>query len=101
MNDQHQPESSHPTVSTYLTIAAILTIITLVEVGVFYVPAFAAFLAPVLLILSAAKFVLVVMFYMHLKGDSRLFTIVFSGPLVLAAFVMMSLMFLFGAWWFD
>lgn len=101
MNDQHQHEQSHPTVSTYLTIAAILTIITLVEVGVFYVPAFAAFLAPLLLILSATKFVLVVMFYMHLKSDSRLFTMVFSGPLVLAAFVMIALMFLFGAWWFD
>jgi cytochrome c oxidase subunit 4 len=99
MNEhEEQGGSSHPTTGTYLTIALILTVITLVEVGVFYVPAFAAVLAPLLLILSAGKFLLVVMFYMHLKGDNKLFTMVFSGPLVLAAFVMLALMFLFGSW---
>ena len=95
---EEQSGSSHPTTGTYLTIALILTVITLVEVGVFYVPAFSAVLAPLLLILSATKFLLVVMFYMHLKGDNKLFTIVFSGPLVLATFVMLALMFLFGSW---
>ena len=77
-------ESSHPGVGTYLTVAGVLTVITLVEVGIFYVPAFARFLAPVLLVLSGAKFALVVMFYMHLKADHKLFTAIFTIPLMIA-----------------
>ncbi len=99
MSDQvHSPnEHAHPPTSTYLAIAAILTVITLVEVGVFYVPAFHPYIAPVLLSLSATKFALVVMFYMHLKMDNRLFTIIFTGPLLLAGALIIALMFLFGA----
>jgi cytochrome c oxidase subunit 4 len=89
-------EHAHPTAGTYLRVAAVLTVLTVIEVGVFYVPAFHPVLAPVLLTLSAAKFVLVVMFYMHLKIDSRFFTFLFGGPLLLAAAVMLGLLFLFG-----
>jgi len=89
-------EQGHPTAKLYLSIAAILTMITVVEVGVFSVPAFKPVLAPVLLVLSAVKFALVVMFYMHLKMDNRFFTFLFSGPLLLAVGVMIALMFLFG-----
>jgi cytochrome c oxidase subunit 4 len=87
---------AHPTTGTYLAIGAILTIITIVEVGVFYVPAFAGFLAPMLLVLSAAKFALVVMFYMHLKFDHPLFRMVFTLPLLIATAVILALLLLFG-----
>jgi len=90
-------QQAHATTGTYLRIAAILVMITLLEVGVFYVPAFHPIMAPLLLSLSAFKFALVVMFYMHLKQDSKLFTFVFGGPLLLAAAVMLGLLFLFGA----
>lgn len=86
----------HPTVGTYLAVAVVLAVITVVEVGVFYVPAFAAVLAPILLVLSGAKFALVVMFYMHLKSDHRLFTAVFTVPLLIAVGVIVALLFLFG-----
>jgi len=89
-------ESSHPGVGTYLTVAGVLTVITLVEVGIFYVPAFAGFLAPVLLVLSGTKFALVVMFYMHLKTDHKLFTAIFTIPLMIAVAVGIALLFLFG-----
>jgi cytochrome c oxidase subunit 4 len=89
-------ERRHPGVSTYLTVAGVLTVITLVEVGVFYVPTFHPVLAPILLTLSALKFSLVVMFYMHLKSDHRLFTMLFSVPLLIAVGVGVSLLFLFG-----
>jgi len=46
-------------------------------------------------VLSAFKFALVVLFYMHLKFDSRLFAFLFSGPLLLALAVMIGLLFLF------
>ena len=88
-------EQAHASTGTYLRIAAILVIVTLIEVGVFYVPAFQPVLVPVLLVLSALKFVLVVLFYMHLKFDSRLFAFLFSGPLLLALGVMIGLLFLF------
>ena len=89
-------EHSHPTAGTYLRIAAILAVLTVIEVGVFYIPAFHPVLAPALLTLSAAKFALVVMFYMHLKMDSRFFTFLFGGPMLLASAVLLGLLFLFG-----
>ena len=88
-------EQAHATTGTYLRIAAILVMITLIEVGVFYVPAFQAVLVPALLVLSAVKFTLVVMFYMHLKADNKFFTFLFGAPLLLAVGVMAALLFLF------
>lgn len=88
-------ELQHATTGTYLRVAAVLVIVTLIEVGVFYVPAFQGVLVPVLLVLSALKFALVVMFYMHLKFDNRFFTFLFGGPLLLALGVMIGLLFLF------
>lgn len=92
--------SAHPSARVYLSIAAILTAITVVEVAIFYIPAMRGTmaLAPALLLLSAGKFALVVMFYMHLKQDSKLFTAIFTAPLVLAAAVILALMTLLGAW---
>ena len=86
---------THPTADVYLRVGAVLVILTVLEVGVFYVPAFHPVLVPVLLVLSAAKFTLVVMFYMHLKADSKFFTFLFGVPLLLAVGVMVALLFLF------
>ena len=96
-NAKTAEQNAHPSTGTYLAVAGVLTVITLVEVGVFYVPAFQSVLAPVLLALSGTKFALVVMFYMHLKSDHRLFTAVFTLPLLIAVGVIVALMFLFGA----
>ena len=85
----------HPGAGTYVAIGAILTAITAVEVAVYYITALHPVLVPVLLTLSAAKFILVIMFYMHLKFDSRLFSTVFIGPLLLAMTVVISLIILF------
>jgi len=92
MSQQH----AHPTVGTYLAVFAVLAVITIVEVGVFYVPGFRPVLAPTLLVLSACKFTLVVMFYMHLKQDNKLFTLIFLLPLLIAVGVLVALLFLFG-----
>jgi cytochrome c oxidase subunit IV len=97
MPERHPVEHAHPTAGVYLRVAAVLVILTVIEVGVFYVPAFHPILVPTLLLLSAVKFTLVVMFYMHLKMDSRFFTFLFGGPLLLALVMTMGLMFLFGA----
>ncbi len=93
--DEHQ---HHPTAGTYFKVAAILTLITVVEVWVYYIPSFVASKAfvPSLLIMSAVKFATVVMFYMHLKYDHKLFRALFTGPFIVAAGTMLGLMFLFG-----
>ena len=96
-------EHAHPTWSTYWKVASILTIITIGEVWAYYIPAFVASRAfvPTLLTLSALKFAIVVMFYMHLKYDHRLFRVLFTGPLLIAALTLLALMFLFGHLYFK
>ena len=46
--------------------------------------------------MSAVKFAIVVLFYMHLKYDHKLFKALFTGPLMIAMATLISLMFLFG-----
>jgi cytochrome c oxidase subunit IV len=91
-------EHAHPDWNTYKWVALILAVITCVEVWVYYIPSFVAtkLFVPTLLILSAIKFAIVVMFYMHLKYDHRLFRVLFTGPLMIAGLTLLALMFLFG-----
>ena len=89
--------SQHPPVRTYLVVAAVLSVITAVEISVFYLTIFQRVLAPILIVLSAAKFALVVMFFMHLRSDHRAFTGLFVGPLVIAVLITVALMALFGS----
>ena len=88
----------HPGAKEYLAIAVILTVITAVEVAVYYVPAMRPMLVPVLLVLSAVKFSLVAMFYMHLKFDHRLFSWLFVVPMILMSLIVIGLLRLFGHW---
>jgi len=93
MGEMHE----HPTWKEYKWVALILTLITVVEVWVYYTPfSKSAFFVPVLLIMSAVKFGIVVLFYMHLKYDHKLFKALFTGPLMIAMATLISLMFLFG-----
>jgi cytochrome c oxidase subunit 4 len=100
--DPHQPHGdahahAHPDWHTYKWVALILTVITVVEVWIFYTPfAEHRLFVPSLLLMSAAKFAIVVMFYMHLKYDAKLFRALFTGPLLIGDIVIISLMFLFG-----
>jgi len=97
----HPQEQAHPQPLEYVKIAVILAIVTAVEVGLYFTPpevtVVRAALVPTLLVLSAAKFSLVVLWFMHLKFDSRLFSAMFVGGLLLAAAVLIALLFLFQA----
>lgn len=92
---EHEP--GHPGVRLYIDIAIVLTIITSLEVAVWYIKWMHHhhLLAPVLLILSAVKFVLVVGIYMHLKFDDRRFTVVFAFGLFVAIGIVLALYTLF------
>ncbi len=88
-------DHAHPTAKKYLGIAILLTIITVVEVAIFYMPSMKAVLPPVLLTLSALKFAIVALFYMHLKFDHKLFSWVFVVPMCFAAAIILALLALF------
>jgi len=94
---QAQPAThEHATLGTYLIVAGILTAVTGLEFGVIYVRRLAPVLVPLLLVLSAGKFALVVMFFMHLRYDSRVLTFLFVAPLVLATLLAVAVMTLTG-----
>lgn len=95
MADTHAETHSHPTWRTYVVVGVILTVITAIEVAIFYIPALASMIVPILLVLSAAKFAIVVLWYMHLKFDSKIFGRVFWAPLLLAALVVLGMIILF------
>jgi len=92
----HTTEHAHPGAREYIQIGVVLTAITAVEVFVYYLQPLRGVLPPILIVLSAVKFSLVVMFYMHLKFDSRLFTGMFLFGLVTAAFTALVFLGLFG-----
>ena len=97
-------EHAHPTAGLYAKVGLVLFVLTALEVGLYEITygghagpsarAIMPFFVPLLLLLSAAKFALVAMFYMHLKQDSKLFSGVFVFPLIIAAVVIVSLMIL-------
>lgn len=95
IHDQH----THPSNKFYLLIGGILIALTGLEVLGYvgevegWFPAGAA--AMIIGVLSAAKFILVVAFYMHLKFDSNVFTGIFVFPALLGTLVIVGLFMLF------
>jgi cytochrome c oxidase subunit 4 len=79
------PPEGHPGPSVYLTVGVILAVITLIEVAIYYVDMAEGLLLTFLLALSALKFVLVVLWFMHLRFDNQLFSVFFGGALALVA----------------
>jgi cytochrome c oxidase subunit 4 len=67
----------------YILIALALALITGLEVSISYIDIGPLFL-PLLLVLMAIKFVVVVSYFMHLKFDNRLFSVMFYLGLALA-----------------
>jgi cytochrome c oxidase subunit 4 len=95
-DEEHALEHAHPGAKTYVIVGAILAVITMAEVWAYTQPSIRAVLVPLLLVLSASKFAMVVGFYMHLRYDNPLFLGVFGFGLVVAGSIITALMFLFG-----
>ncbi len=98
--DQHldAAHTGHPTPGTYFKVAMALSILTAVEVAIFYITQLGYAIIPILAILSIGKFALVVMYYMHLKFDSKIFSGMFFFGMFVATGVTFALMALFS--WF-
>ncbi len=69
--------------SAYVRIALILGAITGLEVSTYYVD-FGPLFLPALLIMMIIKFVMVVSYFMHLKFDNKIFSMMFYAGLILA-----------------
>ena len=80
---EHPEERAHPGPAEYIRIGLILAAITAVEVAVFYTDLAQWALVAILIVLSGLKFAMVVMWFMHLRFDSRLFSGLFVGGLML------------------
>ncbi len=101
----HETEHSgggHPSLKQYVFIAILLFAITIVEFvlildSVGLREASPIWTTIILFLLSGIKFVIVILFYMHLKFDNKFFFWVFIAGMVLAVMVGLALMGLFTA----
>ena len=79
----------HP---NYVGIFAVLAILTAVEVGITYLPVPRV---PILVPLAILKATLVALFYMHLKFDRKIFSIMFGLGLLMALGLIISFLIIF------
>jgi cytochrome c oxidase subunit IV len=88
--------AEHWTDFQYIKLAILLAVVTAVEVLLSYIKDdIGGLFLPSLLILMAFKFMAVVLYFMHLKFDNRLFSVLFYMGLVLAIGVYMVALFTF------
>jgi cytochrome c oxidase subunit IV len=89
---EHSPTAAeelahHPGPRSYVMVAIVLAVVTAAEVAIYYISSLRSLLVPLLLAFSAVKFVLVALWFMHLKFDSRIFRRLFVTGLILAVVV--------------
>jgi cytochrome c oxidase subunit IV len=80
-------EAEHPRDLLYIKVALALFVLTGMEVSASYADWLGDAFLPLLLILMAVKFVLVVLFFMHLKFDAKIFGRLFWAGFFLAVAV--------------
>jgi cytochrome c oxidase subunit 4 len=80
-------EAEHPRDVLYIKVAAALFVLTGLEVYTSYAHWLGGAFLPILLTLMAIKFVLVVLFFMHLKFDAKIFGRLFWAGFFLAVAV--------------
>ena len=92
-----EPElSSHPGPREYIRIAIYLALATAAEVGLYYMNLPGGLLVTLLFFFATIKFVLVVLWFMHLKFDSKIFRQLFVTGFLLAMSVYGIVLFTFG-----
>ena len=116
MAADHVAEMPHVSAGKYVQIAAILFVLTAMEVLLYEIcyghlshsmaglsTSLEPWFVEVLLFLSFMKFWFVAMFYMHLKSDMKVLSWLFGFSLVIAFIVISALLALFlynrGLWW--
>lgn len=93
---EHGAHGAHPTEATYIKIAAILAVLTGIEVGLYYTKLNQQATNAALLVLAATKFIMVAGYFMHLKFDNRILRRLFITGFTLAAIVYVSYLWTLG-----
>jgi len=93
-----EPElAAHPGPKQYVLVAVWLALATAIEVAWYYLDVPHGLFAALLLVLAFIKFSLVVLWFMHLRFDSRIFRRLFITGLALALSVYLIVLVIFGA----
>ncbi|MCE9621827.1 MAG: cytochrome C oxidase subunit IV family protein [Actinomycetia bacterium] len=80
---EHAEAHDHPTNSYFIWTALVLALFTALETSTYWID-FGSFATPLLLILMTIKFFVILLVFMHLKYDSKLFGAMFYIGLGLA-----------------
>jgi cytochrome c oxidase subunit 4 len=87
----HETAHEHPSDLQYVWVAIFLAVVTGAEVAMSYINDLSnAVYIPVLMVMMLVKFSVVVLWFMHLRFDSRLFRRLFVAGIVLAVCVYMA-----------
>ena len=81
---EHDGAAAHASIRTYVVVAVILTLVTAMEFSAIGIRELTPILVPLLVVMAAAKFALVVLFFMHLRDDARALSVIFAGSLAVA-----------------
>ena len=97
-HDAEVERHTHPSDAQYILIAAILAVITALEVSTYYLDFFKSNFVALLIALipmMIVKFGMVAAFFMHLRFDNKLFRNIFLTGIILATSVYMIVLFTF------
>ena len=85
MTDNHQEPN-------YMGVFYLLAVLTVVEIGVIYVPIAKLIIAFMLVIMAVAKAALVGMYFMHLKFEKRTLGMIALTPMVICTLLIFALL---------
>lgn len=92
-------EGAHPSERTYVGVAVVLAVLTAIEVALYYIEGINDNALVLMLgVLAVGKFALVVLYFMHLKFDSRIFRMLFAAGLALAIVLYVVVLAAFHVW---
>ena len=95
--EEHHEGPVHPSDKQYVMIGLILGVLTLIEVVLYYFE-LSRFNNTALILLAIGKFILVVMFFMHLKFDRPILRRLFVTGIILAIAVYMAYLLTLGVY---
>jgi cytochrome c oxidase subunit IV len=76
----------------YMAVFWWLAILTIVELGVIYMPVHRMAILALLVVLAVTKALLVALYFMHLKFEARTLGLIALSPFVLCVFLILMLM---------